>query len=146
MLLKKPNVDVVQDILNETHAAHPTSEFVKSLMLHYEKWGTLSKKQMEGLHSKASKIASIAPNKLATMEAILLKMPDRFKSKPRFPTPLYKKNEAAEELILDILFKYPSHKRVLFLKAKQDGNEVLTPADLTELEKFHRLLVKSKQD
>lgn len=142
MMHKKPSVDVVLDILNETHAAHPTSEFVISLMQHYEKWSTLSKKQMEGLHSKASKISSIAPGKLATMQAILLKMPDRFKSLPRFPTPLYKKNVAAEELILDILFKYPQHKRVLFLKAKHDGNEILTPADLTELEKFHKLLIK----
>lgn len=141
---KKPTVDVIQDILNETHAAHPTSGFVQSLMQHYEKWGTLSKKQMEGLHSKASKIGSIAPNKLVTMEAILLKMPDRFKSKPRFPTPLYKKNEAAEELILDILYKYPQHKRVLFLKAKYDGNDVLTQTDLAELEKFHKLLIKPK--
>ena len=141
-MLKKPNVDIVQDILNETHAANPTSEFVQSLMRHYEAWGTLSKKQMEGLHAKASKISSIAPNKLATMEAILLKMPDRFKSLPRFPTPLYKKNEAAEELILDILFKYPQHKRVLFLKAKHDGNEVLTKADLSELDRFHKLLIK----
>ncbi len=141
---KKIGVDIIHDILNETHSAHTTSEFVQSLMQHYEKWGTLSKKQMEGLHSKASKISSISPAKLVTMEAILLKMPDRFKSKPRFPTPLYKKNEAAEELILDILYKYPQHKRVLFLKAKHDGNEVLTPADLTELEKFHKLLIKEK--
>ncbi len=141
-MLKKPNVDVVQDILNETHAAQPTSEFVMSLMQHYEKWGTLSKKQMEGLHSKASKIGTISPTKLATMEAILLKMPDRFKSLPRFPTPLYKKNEEAEELILDILFKFPQHKRVLFFKAKLDGNELFTPADMTELKKFHKLLIK----
>src|SRR3978361_473287 len=141
-MLKKPNVDIVKDILNETHVAHPTSEFVQSLMRHYEAWGTLSKKQMEGLYAKASKVSSIPPGKLATMEAILLKMPDRFKSLPRFPTPLYKKNEAAEELILDILFKYPQHKRDLFLKAKHDGNEGLTAADITELEKFHKLLIK----
>ena len=139
---KDKNVDIVQDILNETHAAYPLSEFVQSLMRHYEAWGTLSKKQMEGLHSKAVKVSSIAPGKLATMEAILLKMPDRFKSLPRFPTPLYKKNEAAEELILDILFKYPQHKRVLFLKGKHNANEVLTSADLTELQRFHKLLIK----
>ena len=139
---KKPGVDVIQDILNETHAARPDSEFVQSLMRHYEAWGTLSKKQMEGLHSKASKINTIAPGKLATMEAILLKMPNRFKSLPRFPTPLYKKNESAGKLILDILWKYPQHKRVLFLQNKYNNNEVLTPADVAELEKFHKLLLK----
>jgi hypothetical protein len=32
--------------------------------------------------------------------------------------------------------KYPQHKRVLFLKTKYDNNEVLTPADITDLKRF----------
>jgi hypothetical protein len=43
-------------------------------------------------------------------------------------------------LIEEILAKYPQHKRVLFLKAKYDNNEILSPADVSELKKFRQHL------
>jgi len=43
-------------------------------------WGNLSKKQLQVLQSIASKIKNIQQNKLATLEAIIKKMPTRNKS------------------------------------------------------------------
>ena len=74
---KKPDVDVIMDILKETLKANPAAAFVESLLFQYQERGGLSKKQLEGLHSKASKVSSIAPGKLATLEAIILKSPTR---------------------------------------------------------------------
>jgi hypothetical protein len=45
-------------------------------------------------------------------------------------------------MIEAILEKYPQHKRVLFLKVKYDNNEVLSSAEITELERFYKLLSK----
>ncbi|MGE5107531.1 MAG: hypothetical protein ACM3H8_08300, partial [Sphingobacteriales bacterium] len=98
------------------------------------------KKQLQGLYDKASKAKAIAPHKLATLEAVILKKPTRYKSDLPQHTPLYTKNETAGTLIQNILAKYPQHKRVLFLKAKYDNNETITPAEIAELEKFTRLL------
>jgi len=53
---------------------------------------------------------------------------------------MYTKDEKAGEMIAAILAKYPQHKRVLFLKSKYDNNESLLPAEITELEKFKRML------
>ena len=43
-------------------------------------------------------------------------------------------------MITDILEKYPLHKRVLFFRAKFDNNDPLSPVEITELKKFHKLL------
>ncbi|MBK7308083.1 MAG: hypothetical protein IPI88_14395 [Chitinophagaceae bacterium] len=48
-------MDVLLDILNEMVKAHPASDFVNSLHQQYCNRGGLSKKQLEGLHSKASR-------------------------------------------------------------------------------------------
>jgi hypothetical protein len=39
-----------------------------------------------------------------------------------------------------ILAKYPEHKRVVFLKAKYDNNETLTPAEVLDVERFFKAL------
>jgi hypothetical protein len=56
--------------------------------------------------------------------------------------PLYEKNEEAGKMIKSILEKYPQHKQVLFLKMKYENNETLAPVEITELEKFCKLLIK----
>ena len=104
--------------------------------------GSLSKKQLQGLYSKASKIEDISPGKLGTLEAIIKKMPTRYKSELPENKPMFEKDKIAGDIIENILRKYPQHKRVLYLKAKYDNNEVLTPAESTELKKFNQLLVK----
>jgi hypothetical protein len=72
-------------------------------------------------------------------------MPTRNKTAPdpaKLNTPVFTKDAHAGELIADILAKYPQHKRVLFLQAKYDNNEVLVPAEIGELEKFKKVLFK----
>ncbi len=137
---KKSEVDIVNEILEACIIAYPVSSFVISLYKQYGERGSLSKKQLQGLHAKASEIKDIVPGKLATLEAIINKMPSRFKSELPTAKPLYEKDETSGKMIEAILAKYPQHKRVLFLKAKYDNNEILAPAEITDLKRFQQLL------
>lgn len=140
---KKIDVDVVKDILQLLQEARPADAFVQSIAKQYDERGSLSKKQLEGLHGKASRITSVPPAKLATLEAIIKKKLTRERSAPTtIATPLFQKDEEAGFLIDAVLAKAPQHKRVLFLKAKYDNNETLTPAEQSELKKFTQLLNK----
>lgn len=134
------DVDVIRNILEQTEIAFPGSAFVKSLHQQYLNRGGLSKKQLEGLYQMAQKVTTIPAAKLSTLEAIILKKPTRYKSGKPEPTPLYKKDESLEKMITAVLEKYPQHKRVLFLKTKYDNNEVLTSTEITEMEKFYKML------
>jgi len=136
------DVDVIRNILEQTEIAFPASTFVKSIHQQYLNRGGLSKKQLEGLYQMAQKVNTISPGKLSTLEAIILKKPTRYKSEKPAPAPLYNKNEEQGKMIEAILEKYPQHKRVLFLKVKYDNNEVLSSAEITELERFYKLLSK----
>jgi hypothetical protein len=140
MYRKKIDVDVVNDILTALLEAQPHSTFVQSLHQQYHERGGLSKKQLEGLYNKALKIKSIPVGKLATLEAMILKRPTRYKSAPPPPKPLYEKDERIGQLMETILAKYPQHKRVVFLKSKYDNNETLTPAEVLEVERFAKVL------
>ena len=55
MQRKKPEVDVVLQILQASLEAQPSSSFLQSLLFQYQERGGLSKKQLEGLHAKAKK-------------------------------------------------------------------------------------------
>ena len=138
----KPEVDIILDVLKETLAAFPKSTFVESLLFQYQERGGLSKKQLEGLHSKASGVKTIAPGKLATLEAIIMKKPTRYKSSMPVIAPPPGKDLQIEKLINDIIEKYPSHKRVLFFKLKFENNEPISVTEKSELERFHKLLIK----
>jgi len=137
---KKVDVDVIKDVLDAMLVARPDSTFVKSLAFQYEERGGLSKKQLEGLYQKALKVESIPENRLATLEAVIRKKPTKYKSAPPPPKPLYEKDERVGDMINRILSKYPQHKRVLYFQTKYNNNETLAPAEVTELEKFHRML------
>ena len=141
MYRKKPDVDIIKDILELTLVAYPDSVFVKSLAFQYEERGGLSKKQLEGLYKKAGKVKTMPANKLATLEAVILKRPTRYKSALPENTPLYTKDATTGKRINAILEKYPQHKRVLFFKAKYDNNELLSPPETTELERFCKILL-----
>lgn len=134
------DVDVIRNVLEAMLAARPDSAFIKSLAHQYEERGGLSKKQLEGLYQKALKVSSIPDGKLATLEAVILKKPTKYKSVPPPPKPLYTKDEQVGKMIDAILAKYPQHKRVLFFQVKYNNNETLSPPEVTELEKFHRML------
>lgn len=136
----KPDVDIVLDILNAVLQAQPESSFVQSLLHQYQERGGLSKKQLQGLYGKAQNINTIPTGKLATLEAIILRKHTKERSVLPEATPLYKKDEKVGELISAILAKYPEHKRVIFLGSKYSNNEVLSAAEIMELEKFSKLL------
>jgi hypothetical protein len=142
MYRKKIDVDVVSDVLRAALAAYPDSTFIKSLSFQYEERGGLSKKQLEGLHKKALKVKTIPIGKLATLEAEILKRPTRFKSAIPPPKPVEVKDERPGQIIASILARYPQHKRVLFFRSKYDNNETLSATELSELEKFNKLLEK----
>jgi hypothetical protein len=132
----KDRLDIINDVLEECILAYPVSSFIISLYKQYQQRGSLSKKQLQGLYGKASKIEQLPPGKLATIEAIIKRMPTRYKSELPEIKPMFEKDEATGLLISEILAKYPQHKRVLFLKTKYDNNEVLSPADITDLKRF----------
>lgn len=138
----KGKIDIINDVLEECILAFPLSSFIISLYKQYQQRGSLSKKQLQGLHAKASGIKNISQSKLGTLEAIIKRMPTRYKSELPPPAPLFEKDKTAGVLIDDILAKYPAHKRVLFLKSKFDNSELLTAAELAELKKFRELLLK----
>lgn len=140
MIRKKIDVDIIKDVLEALMEAQPHSTFVQSLYRQYQERGGLSKKQLEGLYNKSQKVDSIPANKLATLEAVILKRPTRYKSAPPPPKPMYEKDERIGKMMEDILAKYPQHKRVLFLKSKYDNNETLTPAEVLEVERFTKVL------
>lgn len=142
MYRKKPDVDVINDVLLACREAYPNSVFVQSLYMQYHERGGLSKKQLQGLHGKASKVIGLPVAKLATLEAVILKKPTRYKSEKPLPASEVKKDETAGQFIAEILEKYPQHKRVLFFKLKYDNNEPLSITEQAELKKFHSILKK----
>jgi predicted transcriptional regulator len=143
MIRKKPEFDVVNELLEQCILAYPVSSFVISLYKQYQERGSLSKKQLQGLFGKSSKIADIAPGKLATLEALINKMPTRDKSEVSHETkPLFEKDESTIKMIKEILAKYPQHKRVLFLQSKYENNEVFSPADITDLKRILQVVNK----
>jgi hypothetical protein len=139
MYRKKPDVDVILDILDAAVVAYPNSAFLQSLRSQYQERGGLSKKQLEGLFKKTQNLHTIPDNKRATLQAEILKRPNRYKSEKPAITPLYQKDERIGTMVQTVLAKYPQHKRVLFFKLRYDNNETLTTAEVTELEKFYKL-------
>ena len=135
-------MDILLDILTEMQKAHPDSNFVNSLHQQYCNRGGLSKKQLEGLHSKAVKTETISQGKLATLEAIIKKKPTRERSAATISVPLPTKDEAIGKQLATILDKYPQHKRLVFLKSKFDNNENISALEIAEIEKFGKLLLK----
>lgn len=136
------HVDVISDILSAALKWYPDSEFVQNLSHQYLVKGGLSKRQLEGLYKKAERIKGLAPGKLATLEAIILKRHKKYKSDLPDNEPLFKKDETSAQLVETILQKYPRHKRVLFFRAKLENNEALSATEAAELAKFHKLLIK----
>lgn len=140
MQKRKSEIDSVNVLLEECIMAFPVSSFIISLYKQYINRGSLSKKQLQGLYDKASGIQDIAPGKLAAVEAIIKKMPTRYKSTIPPLKPLYEKDEVAGNLIESIMKKNPAHKRALFLRSKYDNNETLSASEIAELKKFSELL------
>ena len=139
---KKTGIDVINKVLEEVYAVDKDSLFIMSLMHQYEDRGFLTKKQLEGLFDKARKIEDIAPGWIATIEAMISKLPNRDRS------PIIKKNTAIVEdentavQLAAILSKYPQHKAVLLLQSTFQKEKQLSVTDKAALQKFYKLLVK----
>jgi hypothetical protein len=142
MQKKKPEIDVIDKVLDACYKAGSKGIFIESLMHQYEERGSLSKKQLQGLYQKALKVKDMPPNWLATLEATILKMSTRYKSPLTTTKVLNTQDEHTGKLIAAILDKYPQHKRVLFLRSKHENRETLTAAEINELEKFYRILLQ----
>ncbi len=141
MYKPKPGIDIIAKILDALYRHNPDALFVMSLMHQYEERGSLSKKQLEGLLSKAQKATDIPQNWLGTLEAIILKMPTRYKPVETITaSSIYQKDKETGSLINAILARYPQHKRVLFLRAKYENNEPLSAEETGELKKFYKVL------
>ena len=136
----KPKLDIINMLLEDCIIAFPVSSFVISIYQQYQRRGWLSKKHLQGLYDKASKIKGVLPGRLAALESIIKKMPTRQKSELPENAPLFEKNQEAGKLIEEILSKFPQHKRVLFLKSRYDNNEILSANDIAELKKFRQYL------
>jgi hypothetical protein len=136
----KPRIDIVNEILEECITAYPVSSFVISLYKQYQQRGSLSKKQLEGIYAKSAQIENISPSKLATLEALIKRMPTRYKSDVSAPVAAFEKDPVAGEMIDTILAKRPEHKTVRLLKVKYDKNEILTTAELADLKRFAQAL------
>jgi hypothetical protein len=140
---KKPGVDVIMDILLAAGEAYPNTVFVQSLLYQYQERGGLSRKQLEGLYGKAQKINGLAPAKLATLQAIILKKPVKQRSdKPAATAAPVQQDNSTAETISQILAVYPQHKRLLFYKARLDNKEIFSAAEKAEIEKFKKILLK----
>lgn len=137
-----PDIDIIKDLLLAVIAAQPHSVFANSLWRQYQERGGLSKKQLEGLHGKASKVADIAPGKLATLEAIILKKHTKFRSEKPVAAPPPPKDDSPAKDMEAILEKFPQHKRILFFKARYDKNEPLSAQELEEITRFKKVLLK----
>lgn len=135
-------INILLDVLKQMVQAHPQSVFLNSLYQQYCNRGGLSKKQLEGLHSKALKTPGISVAKLATLEAIIKKKPTRERAAASVKIEMPANDTKLGELIKKILEKYPQHKRLLFLQSKYDNNELLSAAEITEVERFAKILLK----
>ena len=137
---KEGGIDIINEVLEQCILAYPVSSFIISLYKQYLERGSLSKKQLQGLYGKASEIETLPPGKLATLQAVINKMATRYKSEAPPAKPIYVKEESNGRMIEAILTRYPQHKRVLYLKAKYDNNEVLSSAEVADLKRFQQVL------
>ena len=139
---KGQGVDVINEVLEDCLMAYPVSRLLISLYQQYQKRGFLTKKQLQGLHAKGMAAPSVSRTRLATLEAIIRKMPNRVKSELPANSPMYEKDDEAGQMIDAILAKYPEHKRVLFFKSRFNNNETLSALEITELKKFYKVATK----
>ncbi len=134
-------MDIVLYVLKAVMEDQPHSAFTKSLYQQYCERGGLSKKQLEGLYNKATKVKNIHPGRLATLEAIILKKHSKQKSEVTIKAAPPEKDETLGKTLESILAKVPLHKRVLYLKSKYDKNDFISATEMDEIKKFSKLLL-----
>jgi hypothetical protein len=134
-------VDVTMRILTDLKKQYPTSGYILGLYDQYCNIGGLSKKQLEGLLSKATKSGIIPQTQLATLEAIIKKKPTRYKSEKITKAPEFIKTYDELTPKLDsILKKYPQHKMALFLQSKIAGKIALSEFEEKEIVRLAKVV------
>jgi len=139
----EPAFDVILKVLETAHAARPHAAFIISLLQQYRERGGLSRKQLEGLHAKASKISEIPVAHLATLQAIIMKKPVRQKREEMVPQ-LTKEEDNELPMIEAILLKHPAHKQAMLLKMKKEKSIPLSVQEQQDLKRFFKLLAAEK--
>ncbi len=135
-----PDMDIIMQVLDAVLAVRADDAFCKSLKHQYIERGGLSKKQLEGLLGKAQNFTDLPPGKVATLQAIILKKHQKHTSPP---ATAHLKETAIHTLLPEIdaiLAKFPEHKRLLFLRNKDEGKGNLSPAEREEVVRFTKLL------
>ncbi|HMO34087.1 MAG TPA: hypothetical protein PKE63_11955 [Lacibacter sp.] len=131
-------MDVVLALLQKMWELRPESAFVSSLLQQYQERGSLSRRQLQGLLNKAERVPSIAPAWLATLQAIIQRMPVRDKTPVAVKDAPVVTDAETERQIQEVLAVLPEHKRVLFFKAKHENKEPLSPQERQELQRFYK--------
>ncbi|RYG48914.1 MAG: hypothetical protein EOO01_13015 [Chitinophagaceae bacterium] len=131
--------DVVNYILEECILAYPVSSFIISLYKQYIQRGSLSKKQLQGLYAKASEIKDLNPGRLATLLALINKMPTRYRSEVPEQKISDPQNDDLEK-VERILAAYPQHKGARMLHIKLKARGLLTPRESSDLARFLSLV------
>jgi hypothetical protein len=142
-LRKKPDVDVIKEILEWVIVAQPKSGFAQSLYIQYQERGTLSKKQLEGLLNKCSRLPSISAAHKATLEAIIKRKFSKTKSVLPENKELYTKDETTLEKVTFILTHLPQHKAIQLIHTKIESHFPLNPIETKTVEQVYAL-VKQK--
>ena len=140
-----PDIDIVAYIIEAVLAAKPNDAFCKSISIQYMERGGLSKKQLEGLQGKASRIPDINPGRLATLEAIIKKKHVTHRSEATLTAVVKTNDQEAGNMIAEILEKYPQHKRVLLFNSNYKKDGVLALPEKEELIRFYKLLISAKK-
>lgn len=142
---QKKGPDIINMLLEDCILAFPLSSFIISIYQQYQQRGWLTKKQLEGLYGKASKINGLPPGRLAALEAQIKKMPTRYKSSLPENKPLFEKDVHLGKIIEAVLEKYPQHKRLLYLQSKYHNHELSNP-ECDEIRKFGKKLFPENND
>ena len=135
-------INIILSILETLKENKPDSAFISSLHQQFCNRGGLSKKQLEGLYAKAVQSKIISSAKLATLEAIIKKKPNRYKSEKIKTIAVEQKDESILQTLEAILDKFPQHKMALFLQSKFKHNDPLSETEIAEIKRLGKVLIK----
>jgi len=135
-------INIILNILETLVKALPNNAFLSSLHHQFCNIGGLSKKQLEGLYAKAETSGLISSSTLATLDAIIKKKPNRYKSELIKKAPELLKDESIAIDLQAIITKFPQHKMALFLQSKNEHNDPLTEAEKAAIKRLAKLLLK----
>ena len=136
------SVDITLQILETLKKARPEDAFISSLHHQYCNRGGLSKKQLEGLMKKAEQSTIITEAHLATLQAIIKKKPNRYRSEKIEKAPDFDSDKSFIPMINKMLEKYPQHKMLVFLQQKIESGKPLSDFEIHEINRLFKLLIK----